>query len=85
MQMTLAGKVFTAGLLAWVLGRSSHLKVRGSPTEVAAIKRALLASKRVQDELSRAGATVESVIEKLRLKNASAAEFQRITGVEWPL
>jgi hypothetical protein len=45
----------------------------------------MMASRRFQDELNRHGATVESVMQKLNLKHASAREFERILGVPWPL
>lgn len=61
------------------------MKIRGTPEEVQAVANAMIASKRFQDELSRNGATVESVMQKLGLKHAAAREFERILNVPWPL
>lgn len=79
------GKIFLAGVAAWLVGRASKLKVRGTPDEVDALKNALMASKKFQDELNRPGASVQSVMDKLQLKNITAQEFERTLGVPWPL
>ena len=79
------GKLFAMGVGAWMLGKASRIKVHGQADEINALKKALLSSKRFQQELRKPGATAKSVIEKLGLKNASAREFERITGVPWPL
>lgn len=79
------GKIFYTACAAWLVGRITNIKLRGSQTEVQAIANAMLASKRFQDELKRPGASVEDVMNKLNLKHASAQEFTRILGVPWPL
>ena len=61
------------------------MKVRGTPDEVDAVAEALMSSKRFQDELKKPGATVQSVVELLGLKHASASQFERILGIPWPL
>jgi hypothetical protein len=81
----LAGKMLLASLGAWLVGKSVNTKVRGNVNEVTAISNALLASKSLQEELRSPGATVESVTVKLRAKQASATEFERVIGVPWPL
>ena len=68
-----------------MLGKIVNTKLRGNQSEVTAISNALLASRKFQDELRRPGASVQSVIEKLQVKNMSAAEFERVFGVRWPL
>jgi len=83
--LSTTGKLFFAGLAGWVLGESAGLKIRASSEQADALTSALLESRRFMEELDKPGATVESVIERLRLKNASAVEFERITGVRWPL
>lgn len=83
--MNLIGKIFFASVAAWLLGKMVNVKVKGTPEEVDAVARAMLNSKRFQDELNRPGATVDSVLHKLNLKNASAREFERILGIPWPL
>ena len=81
----LLGKIFYAAVGAWLIGKATGLKMRGTPDEVNAITNAMTSSRRFQDELSRPGATVESVFEKLALKNASRAEFERKLGISWPI
>lgn len=83
-RLSTTGKVFVAGIAAWLVGQKTRLKIRGSREDVEKLAAALVASRRFQDELSREGATAESVIEKLGLKNATAREFTALTGVPWP-
>ena len=84
-KMSTVGKLFLAGMAAWIMGKASRMKVRGSRREVDAIAGALRSSRRFQQEIGKPGATVQSVMEKLKLKNASGARFQSILGVPWPL
>lgn len=79
------GKLFAIGGAAWLVGRTISLKREGERRDVEALKKALMSSERFMRELREPGATVDSVMEKLKLKGASPAEFQRITGVPWPL
>lgn len=83
--LNLTGKIFLASLGAWLVGKVINTKLRGSRDEIQAVTNALMASKRFQEELKRPGATVESVIEKMRIKQMSASEFERVLGVRWPL
>jgi hypothetical protein len=83
--LNLTGKIFLASLGAWMVGKYVNTKLRGSRDEVAAVSNALMASKRFQEELRRPGASVQSVIEKLHIKQMSAAEFERVLGIKWPL
>lgn len=85
LHLNLLGKVFIAAAAAWVIGKATNLKLRGTPQEVQAVANALQSSRRFQDELRRPGATVQSVMSKLRVKNMSAREFERTFGVKWPL
>lgn len=84
-KMSTVGKLFLAGMAAWIMGRSSKLKIRGSRTQIDAVANALRSSRRFQREIAKPGATVQSVMEKLKLKNASASRFKAILGVPWPL
>jgi len=84
-RLSTVGKMFLAGMAGYVLGQQTGLKVRGTPEEVDAIKNALMASRRFREELSVPGASVETVIQKLKLKHASAREFERVLKVPWPL
>lgn len=83
--LNLTGKIFLASLGAWLVGKVINTKLRGNRDEIQAVSNALMASKKFQDELKRPGASVESVIEKLRIKQMSASEFERVLGVRWPL
>lgn len=83
--LSLTGKIFFASLGAWLVGKLVNMKFRGTRDEVQAVANALTASRRFQDELNRPGASVESVFDKLRIKSMSAAEFERVLGVPWPL
>lgn len=85
LKLNLLGKIFFASCAAWLVGKATNMKLRGTQEEVNAVTNAMMASRRFQEELSRPGATVESVMAKLGLKHASAREFERILGVPWPL
>lgn len=84
-EISTVGKIFLAGIAASILGKQSNIKIRGSQDEIDAIKSALMASRQFQDELKRPGATVQSIMDRLRLKNISAEEFEDRLGVPWPL
>lgn len=85
LKINFIGKLFFATLGAWLLGRSVNTKLRGSHEQINAVANALTASKKFQDELSKTGATVDSVIHKLGVKHMSASEFEKVMGVPWPL
>ena len=85
LKVNLLGKIFFATLGAWLVGKFVNTKLRGSPQEIEAVANALAASRKFQDELSRPGATVDSVVQKLGIKHMSASEFERVLGVPWPL
>lgn len=85
LQLNLLGKIFFTACAAWLVGKATNLKVRGTEQEVRAVSNAMLASRRFQEELRKPGATVQSVIDKLGLKHASAREFERILGVPFPI
>ena len=85
LHLNLLGKIFFAACAAWLVGKATNVKVRGTRAEIDAVTNAMMSSRRFQDELRRPGATVESVMQKLGLKHASAREFERILGVPWPL
>jgi len=83
--LNLTGKIFLTSLAAWAVGKFVNTKLRGYPNEIQTVVNALMSSKVFQNELRKPGASVESVMEKLRIKQMSAAEFERVLGVEWPL
>jgi hypothetical protein len=83
-KLSATGKLFFASLVAYLAGAKSIVKLKATPEQVKAITDAVMASKAFQDEIKRDGATIESVIEKMRLKNMTAADFKRLTGRPWP-
>lgn len=85
MELSLASKIFLASAVAWVTGRSTHLKIKGTPEEVEIIKLALNSTRDLLNSLQDEEETVESVIIKLNIKNSYGREFERITGFPWPL
>jgi hypothetical protein len=85
LHLNLLGKIFLTSVGAWLVGKATNLKIRGTREEVQAVANAMQASKRFQDELSRPGASIESVMNKLNLKHATARDFERILGIKFPL
>ena len=85
LKLNLLGKIFFTACAAWLVGKATNVKVRGTEQEIRALSNAMMASKRFQDELRQPGATVESVMAKLGLKHANAREFERVLNVPWPL
>ncbi len=83
-KLSTTGKIFVAAVAGWLLGRKTNLKIKGSKEEVEKLAAALVASRKFQDELAKPGATAESVISKLGLKNASVEDFERMTGIPFP-
>lgn len=79
------GKVFYAAIGAWLVGKVTNIKLRGTQSEIQAISNAMLASKKFQDELKKPGATVQGVMDKLNLKHATAKEFEKILGIPFPI
>jgi len=86
------GKMFFAGLagalgstFAQAAGVKLPFKLRGSPSQIKAITDAVIATKEFQEEIALPGATVESVIRKLNLKNISKERFEQFVGKKWPL
>lgn len=85
LKMNLLGKVFLVAVASWLVGKATNLKLRGSHAEVEAVANAMMASRRFQEELSRPGASMDSVMDRLGLKHATAQEFERILGVPFPI
>ena len=83
--LNLAGKMFLGALGAWAVGKVVSTKLRGSRDEMGVIANALWSSRKFQDELKKPGASVDSVMNKLRGKQMSASEFERVMGIPWPL
>lgn len=85
LEFDLTGKIFLATIGAWLVGKVVNTKIRGSQSDITAVANALMASKHFQEELCRPGATVQSVVDKLRVKKMTSAEFERALGIPWPL
>ena len=83
--LSTTGKLFIAGVAAWLVGQKTRLKIKGSRQEIEKLATAMVASKKFQHELGREGATAQSVINKLGLKNASVKEWEQLSGLPWPL
>jgi hypothetical protein len=85
-KMSSLGKVFFASLLASITsGQRSPFKVTGDQRKLDALVQAIESSKKFHDETIRPGATVESIIRALDMKNVSARNFAQIFGTPWPL
>lgn len=84
-KMTTMGKLFFASLLTTMAtGQRSPFKVTGDPHKIEILAKAVRSSKRFQEELRRPGATVDSVIRSMDLKNMDAKSFERTFGVRFP-
>lgn len=79
------GKLFLAGIAAWVLGKKTNLKLKGTPEQIECIKSCLLATKAFHDELYKPGVTVQALMEKLQHKRNCAAEFEKCLKLPWPI
>jgi uncharacterized protein YacL (UPF0231 family) len=79
------GKLFLASLGAWMVGKYVNTKLKGNRDEISAVANALMSSRKFQEELNRPGASVESVMQKMRVKEMSASTFERVFGIKWPL
>ena len=85
-KMSSLGKVFFASLLASITsGQRSPFKLTGDPRKLEVIVQAIESSKKFHDETIRPGATVESIIRALDMKNVSARNFAQVFGTPWPL
>ena len=83
-----AGKLFFASAAAYIAGKvikNMPLKIKGTKQQLDAIANVIVASKSFQDELKKPGATIESVVKKLNLRNMSRNQFRNITGKDFPL
>lgn len=79
------GKVLFAAVAAWLAGHAVSLRIRASKLEAIALARAMVASKRFQQELAKPGATIEQVMRVLGDKTRSAREFEEVFDQRWPL
>lgn len=85
-KMTTLGKLFFSSLVVSMMtGQKSPFKISGDKKKIDVLVRAVQSSKRFQDEVKRPGATVDSVIRAMDLKNVDAKNFEQVFGVPWPL
>lgn len=84
-KMTTIGKLFFASLLAsMATGQKSPFKITGDAKKIQVLTKVVQSSKKFQDELKRPGATVDSVISLLDMKNIDAKVFEATFGFKWP-
>lgn len=79
------GKLLFVSVAAWLAGKAISMRIRASKQEALALARAMIASKRFQQEISKPGATVDSVMRVMGDKTRSAKEFEACFGQRWPL
>lgn len=85
-KLSAIGKLFFASLIVTLTtGKSSPFRISGRQEDVQILARAIQSSKRFQDEIRKPGATIDSVIRSMDLKNVDAKNFQSRFGVPWPL
>lgn len=89
-KLSWAGKIFFAGAAAYILGSAGKkvslpIKIKGSPQQIRAVIDAIVNSKKFQQELQKPGATIDSVVDRLRIRNLSKTHFYRLTGKPWPI
>lgn len=85
-----AGKLFFAGAAAYIGGEIMKklklpIKVRGTPEQIKSMVDTIYTSKKFQEELNKPGASIESVIEKLQIKNITKSNFEKMTKHKWPI
>jgi len=89
-KLSWAGKLFFAGAAGYILGKAitpakMPIKIRGTKKQMQTVINAVVNSKKFQMELNKPGATIDSVIEKLRIRNISKNQFKALVGKSWPI
>jgi hypothetical protein len=85
-KMTTLGKLVFASLLtSMATGNKSPFKLSGDPRKLDVLSKVVQSSKRFQDEIKRPGATVDSVVRAMDIKNMDAGVFRSVFGATWPL
>jgi len=85
-KMTTIGKLVFASLLTvMATGKRSPFKLSGDARKIEIMAKAVQSSKNFQDEIKRPGATVDSVIRAMDMKNIDAKNFKSVFGADWPL
>jgi hypothetical protein len=85
-ELSPTGKLFFASLASWITKDTKlNWNIKGEPKKIAAMTKAVFASKKFHQELTKPGISVDSIIDKLNEKTKAAAEFEEATGIKWPL
>lgn len=89
LKLSFGGKLFWSGVASYLAGGAMKklklpVKVRGDKKKMKAMIDALVASKSFQDELKK-GKSIDQIVDKLKLRNVSKQDFERITKTKWPL
>ena len=84
-QLTTMSKILLFIVGAWLVGKFFKLKVRGSQQQISTLASAMMSSRRFQDELKRPGASLNGVLDRLKVKNMDADRFQKTFGIKWPV
>jgi hypothetical protein len=80
------GKKLFSSIALWLSGKEiENLQLKGTDSQLDAIRAAMVASKDFQDELSKSDASLESISKKLEAKLQAAKTFEKELGVSWPL
>jgi hypothetical protein len=79
------GKLFFASLIAWLVHDTKmNWQIRGDQDKLESMARAIVASKRFQEE-AKSGHSVDEIIRRLNIKNMSARQFEELTGYSIPI
>jgi hypothetical protein len=81
----LTEEIFSFSIKALLAGKDIKTKIQCNENEMKAIASAVAATKRLQEEINRFDASLDSVMKALEEKKKSSAEFKKILGVEWPI
>lgn len=85
LHLNLLGKVFVTAVGAWLVGKATNMKIRGSLSEVKTVADAMMAARHLQNELNSPSATIDSVMLALKDKHKKAYEFEQALGIKFPL
>lgn len=83
MAITLIALATISGYVGSIAGHARKMRIK-SPEDCEKVAEALRKSA-VFNNLVDQGYSVEEIIEKLCLRDARGEEFEKITGVPWPL
>jgi hypothetical protein len=78
-------KVFLASIASWVVGLPTNVRLRGTIDEIKITTKAMIATRRFDEELGREGASLDSIMQLLNEKHNATAWFERTFGLKFPL